>query len=179
MNDLIIYTDGGCRNNPGLGGWAYLIEYREFRFTESGIKEYTTNNEMELTAIYKALDKVMSLTEPPTSIIVRSDSNYCINTLTNWVYNWIKNDTINERPNHKLILDILSLITRIKKLCLLKFEKVKGHSGEEGNEFVDKLLNKAMDEYDPSEEVSDSVRLILLKLSKLSEKDKNYIRSHI
>ena len=28
MKDVIIYTDGACRGNPGTGGWGVLMSYQ-------------------------------------------------------------------------------------------------------------------------------------------------------
>ncbi len=50
MEKIIIYTDGGCRGNPGLGGWGVWLRYKGHDKKLKGAKENTTNNQMELTA---------------------------------------------------------------------------------------------------------------------------------
>ena len=53
-----IYTDGACSGNPGPGGWAAIIlvnnEIKEMFF---GSEKNTTNNQMELLAPIKAIQK--------------------------------------------------------------------------------------------------------------------------
>lgn len=53
---VIVYTDGGCIGNPGLGGWAALLRYGEHERTISGRFRNTTNNRMELRAAIEALE---------------------------------------------------------------------------------------------------------------------------
>ena len=56
MDKVDIYTDGACSGNPGPGGWAFIIKYRNGKTKEfSGSEKYTTNNKMELTAAIKAI----------------------------------------------------------------------------------------------------------------------------
>ena len=51
MKQVMIYTDGACSGNPGPGGWAALVKYKETIREISGGEEQTTNNRMELTAV--------------------------------------------------------------------------------------------------------------------------------
>ena len=60
MNEIIIYTDGGCLGNPGPGGWATVIIADGVAKQLSGGEKYTTNNRMELTAAISALSIVKS-----------------------------------------------------------------------------------------------------------------------
>ena len=56
MDKVDIYTDGACLGNPGPGGWAFIIKYRNGKTKKfSGSEKYTTNNKMELTAAIKAI----------------------------------------------------------------------------------------------------------------------------
>ena len=56
MKQVIIYTDGACRGNPGPGGWGALIIENEKEHSLWGGENNTTNNKMEMTAAIKALE---------------------------------------------------------------------------------------------------------------------------
>jgi ribonuclease HI len=63
----------------------------------------TTNNKMELSAILWAFLKYGS---KDRTLTVYSDSAYCVNTLTNWVFSWEKNNwkKANNQPPENLDL---------------------------------------------------------------------------
>ena len=52
MENVTIYTDGACSGNPGKGGWAAVLIYKDKEKQISGAEENTTNNKMELTRTY-------------------------------------------------------------------------------------------------------------------------------
>ena len=89
MKTLAIWTDGGCRVNPGIGGWGFGIP-DFFNVKSFGYSRKTTNNAMEISAILEALKVVVKasnrrqLSEYDT-IVIHSDSSYCINTFEKWV----------------------------------------------------------------------------------------------
>ena len=56
MKTVTIYTDGACSGNPGPGGWAAILRFRNAEKVLSGGEAETTNNRMELTAVIRALD---------------------------------------------------------------------------------------------------------------------------
>jgi ribonuclease HI len=58
MENIVIYTDGGCRGNPGVGGWGVWLRYKDHDKKLKGSELNTTNNKMELTAAIKALEAV-------------------------------------------------------------------------------------------------------------------------
>lgn len=125
----ICYTDGACDNNhePHAGGAAYLIyspDGKEWKRNSRGAL-HTTNNRQEMMAIISA---VASLPEGSAAII-RTDSQYCIGAFTN-----------GGNANHDLILMFRRYAERLSSV---KFEKTKGHSGEPGNETVDRMANEA------------------------------------
>ena len=55
MKQVIIYTDGACRGNPGPGGWGALIQYEGVEKEFYGGSKNTTNNQMELSAAIEGL----------------------------------------------------------------------------------------------------------------------------
>jgi len=176
LKKLEIYTDGACRGNPGLGAWAY--QYKSINgniIKDSSVVKNTTNNCMELTAILKCLNEVIfHELNYIDQITIYSDSKYSIDVITKWSNNW-NDDEFYTRPNGKLIKDIRLLRSRLFESGIkVIFVHVKGHSGIEGNESVDKMCNLSMDKFNQSNssEVnklgSDDERMITL-LSKFLE----------
>ena len=60
MEKIVIYTDGGCRGNPGIGGWGVWLRYKDIDKKLKGAELNTTNNKMELTASIRALQTLKS-----------------------------------------------------------------------------------------------------------------------
>lgn len=143
MNKIIIYTDGGCRGNPGIGGWGVLLKYGDKQKTLKGNAKNTTNNQMELTAIIQALKSLKSNT---ISIELYTDSKYALDGINSWIKSWKKNNwkTASKKPvkNQELWQELDTLNQKFD----INWHWVKGHSGNIGNEIVDKLANDAMDE---------------------------------
>ena len=82
-----IWTDGGCRKNPGIGGWASILLCDGIIVdTLSGNDELTTNNKMELIAIINGIKRAIKL--GASHMAVYADSQYCINGITKWVPSW-------------------------------------------------------------------------------------------
>lgn len=131
---LKIWTDGSCIVQEKIGGWAIVSD----KFEESGSKVETTNNEMELFAIYEAVKKYGEY----DSIIIYSDSQYAVNTLTNWAYKWKANGWRKKDgiKNLKLIQDIFDIVEDNEKIII---KHVKGHDGDIMNEKADHLARSA------------------------------------
>ncbi len=81
-----IWTDGGCKPNPGPGGWAAILRFRDAEKELTGAERVTTNNRMELTAAAAALE---SLTRP-CRVVVHTDSEYVRNGITRWHTGWVR-----------------------------------------------------------------------------------------
>ena len=138
----IFYTDGACSGNPGIGGWAYAEVVHCDKGLEthvvSGNNPKTTNNEMELTAVYMALVKAYKSKQ--NKVTIYSDSAYVVNAITKgWLLNWSKNGwkTKEDKPiKNKAIWEKMYKLIYVKKLDVT-FIKVKGHEGDPLNELVD------------------------------------------
>ncbi|HYB66432.1 MAG TPA: ribonuclease HI [Steroidobacteraceae bacterium] len=138
---VVIYTDGACRGNPGMGGWAALLRTGAHEREIHGAEPHTTNNRMELTAVIRALEALRR----PVEARVYTDSEYVRRGITEWLASWktrgwrtadrkpVKNQDLWER------LDQLAASHRIE------WHWVRGHSGVEDNERVDRLANQAID----------------------------------
>lgn len=137
--NIIIYTDGGCKPNPGPGGWAaLLIAGNETKELQGNLKN-TTNNQMELTAAIKALE---TLTRP-CNVELYTDSTYLKNGITSWIPTWKRNgwQTANKKPvkNQDLWIRLDQATQRHK----ITWQWVKAHANNPYNERVDQLATQA------------------------------------
>lgn len=137
MGNIVVYTDGACLGNPGPGGYAYSIAGSA---TNDGVYSagyaMTTNNRMELLAVIKALQHLNS----NMSITIYCDSKYVVEAINaGWLANWQKRG-LQYRINGDLWQQLADLLVLFPKLT---FVWVKGHSGNTGNEVVDKAANSA------------------------------------
>jgi ribonuclease HI len=140
-SNLIIYTDGSCVNK--IGGFGIVVLSQPIQ-TYSNKVPYNpcTNNIAELYAIYMAINifnKMFASTYQ--NLIIRSDSQYSINSLTLWATKWSKNGWKNSKgkiiENHDLIHGIINLIGPGN----IRFEHVKAHSTDQYNNQADTLAN--------------------------------------
>ena len=135
--DYIIYTDGACLGNPGPGGWATIIfdKKNEKRIQRVGSELTTTNNRMELTAIIESLRTIPL----QSNLIVFTDSKYVINGVQSWIFQWKKNNWLGSNKKKVKNKDLWILLDDLTKNHQIKWNWVKGHSGDRFNEEVDKL----------------------------------------
>jgi ribonuclease HI len=134
-----IYTDGSCIGNPGKGGWAAIIIINDKKTQITGSQENTTNNQMELLAPIKALNKIPR----GSKIQIFTDSKYVKSGITEWIHNWKKNGwkTANKQSvKNKELWTELDLLTEKFEI---KWSWVKGHSTDKLNNEVDLLAREA------------------------------------
>lgn len=151
MQEVYIYTDGACSPNPGLGGWGVLLLLSKSYKTFSGVQEDTTNNEMELTAIINAL-KLVNNSKNHKAFRIVSDSSYCLNGVQQWMAGWKRNNWKTKQKddvkNRHLWEQIDLLVSQASKDGkVIKWEKVKGHSGDPNNELVDGLATSEIKKF--------------------------------
>jgi ribonuclease HI len=136
-----IYADGACRGNPGPGGWGALLMAGAQERELYGGEALTTNNRMELTAVIRALEAL----KRPVQARIYTDSQYVRKGILEWMPNWKARGwkTADRQPvkNQDLWQELDVLAQRHD----LEWHWVKGHSGNEGNERVDELANRAID----------------------------------
>ena len=141
MDKVIIYTDGACSGNPGLGGWGSILMMGENRKEISGGKKDTTNNVMELTAVIEAL----KLLKRPCKVDLYSDSAYVVNAfLQNWILGWIKNGWKNSSKEEVKNKELWQELFSLTKIHDVTFHKVKGHADNEYNNRCDELARNAI-----------------------------------
>ena len=87
-NNVVIYTDGACKGNPGEGGWGAVIEFEESTKKLYGYENNTTNNRMEITA---AINAIKSL-KIKSNVVIHTDSKYLMNGINDWINNWKNNN---------------------------------------------------------------------------------------
>lgn len=143
MKKVIIYTDGACSGNPGVGGWGAILFYNEYKKEISGSSELTTNNRMELTAAIEALN----LLKEKCQVELYSDSAYLVNAFNEkWIFGWKKKNWkkgSDDIPNSDLWKTLYSLYYKHE----ITFIKVKGHADNEFNNRCDKLATGAIKEF--------------------------------
>ena len=135
MKTVNIYTDGACRGNPGDGGWGVLIEYENISKEYFGGEKNTTNNKMELKAAIKGL----SVLKESCDVNITTDSKYVMDGITSWIENWKKNNWKNASKKDVKNKDLWVELDNLTDKHSIKWEWVKGHSGDYGNEIADKL----------------------------------------
>ena len=142
MKTVIIYTDGACRGNPGPGGWGVLIEYGESSKQLYGGDNSTTNNKMELTAAIMALKEI----KEPCEIILYTDSKYVLQGIEEWIHNWKKRGWRGANKKPVKNIELWKELDELRDEHNIKWNWVKGHSGDPGNETADMLANRGIDE---------------------------------
>ena len=141
---VVAYTDGSCNRHDKTGGWAFTAQLGSRLITRYGCADDTTNNEMELTAIHRLLEFVMPT---PRKLIIWADSRYCLDALTKWWRKWERQGwttaTGADVKNLALIHSCACYILTHEEYRILDWRYVRGHSGNPGNERVDKLADEA------------------------------------
>jgi ribonuclease HI len=141
MTDVEIFTDGACRGNPGPGGWAALLVYGTERKEVSGAEPATTNNRMELAA---AIGGISAL-KRRCRVKLFTDSKYVLQGITEWLPNWKARGWKTAAKEPVKNQDLWQQLESAVAAQDIEWHWVKGHSGHEGNEYVDQLANQAID----------------------------------
>lgn len=136
MSEIIIYTDGAAKGNPGNGGYGTVMLSGKFRKEISEGYKLTTNNRMELLAVIIGLEALKTINN---NVTVFSDSRYVVDSIEKgWVFSWV-NKNFKGKKNKDLWLRYLKTQERQN----VKLKWIKGHSGNTENERCDKLAVKA------------------------------------
>jgi len=158
----VVYTDGGCKGNPGPGGWAYIMRFGE-RYREAwGGKLQTTNNRMELTAVISALSFLKERIDAVRASCIRrniplpnwvgapvrifTDSKYVKNGISEWIDSWKKRGWKTTAKKTVLNRDLWETLDILCTELTPQFEWVEGHAGNPDNERCDTLVGQAVKE---------------------------------
>ncbi len=139
---VTIFTDGGCRGNPGPGGWGAVLQFSDQEKEIYGYDPETTNNRMELMAAISALE----LLKRPCDIDLTTDSQYVRQGILEWMDGWKKRNWKNAAKKPVKNKDLWLKLDEAVQRHTIEWHWIKGHSGHAGNERADDLANRAMDE---------------------------------
>ena len=142
MKTVELFTDGGCRGNPGPGGWGALLRSGGHEKEIYGYDSETTNNRMELMAAIAGLETLNT----PCQVILTTDSQYVRQGITSWITNWKAKGWKTAAKKPVKNKDLWQRLDAACEMHTVDWRWVKGHSGHAENERVDELANKAMDE---------------------------------
>ncbi len=135
---LIIYTDGAARGNPGPGGYGVVLQWGSVIKEVSQGYRHTTNNRMELMAVIAGLEM---LTRDGLDVIIYSDSAYVVNAVEKgWLAGWVKKG-FKDKKNP----DLWQRYLTVAKKHRIKFVWVKGHADNKWNNRCDELATMAAD----------------------------------
>ena len=144
MKSVTLYTDGACSGNPGPGGWAAILKYKEIERVLSGGEAQTTNNRMELTAVIRGLEAL----KEPCAVELWSDSKYVIDALDKgWARAWQKKGWIKADKKPALNVDLWETLLALADTHSLRCHWVKGHDENEYNNRCDALAVAERERY--------------------------------
>ena len=142
MKNVVIYTDGACKGNPGIGGWGAWLTFGEHEKRLCGGELETTNNRMELLG---AIEGLRALKEA-CQVTLYTDSSYVQKGITEWLAGWKRKGwkTASKQPVKNK--DLWQALDEQCQRHEVTWKWVKGHAGIEGNEIADQLANQGIDE---------------------------------
>lgn len=154
MSKCIIYTDGSSRGNPGPGGYGAIIigskpirlatlaqgDDKEVVVEIGGREERTTNNRMEITAAIEALRLVtLAQGKQVLEVEIYTDSEYLMKGITEWIFNWQKNNWRTKNKKKVLNQDLWEKLLAETEKRKIEWKKILGHSGHKLNDRCDKI----------------------------------------
>lgn len=151
---LALYSDGGCRGNPGPGAFAFVIQDFEGKVLGEGVEfeTHTTNNKMELSGplrgLHEAKEILAQLGREPllSKIKVITDSKYVVDGMKSWVQGWKSRGWKKADGKAPENLDLWQDLDSVRNDFMeIEWVWVKGHGGHPQNEYCDRKANEAMD----------------------------------
>ena len=147
LKNVVIYTDGASRGNPGPGGYGAVLQYID---PSGGLHEkemsegfrLTTNNRMELLGVITGLEALKF----PCEVDIYSDSRYVVDAFEKkWVDGWISKGWKRGKDDPVKNVDLWKRLLKAMKGHEVHFHWVKGHDGHPENERCDLLATRAAD----------------------------------
>lgn len=148
LPEVLLYTDGACRGNPGPGGWAFILKHPATGSARevSGGEAETTNNQMELQAVISGLEAL----KRRSSVDVVTDSTYVAKGSQEWLPRWKANGWRRRESGRWKPVKNLELWQALDNLLQqhdVRFSVVRGHSGHPENERCDELAVEAAQQF--------------------------------
>lgn len=134
-----VWTDGGCKPNPGPGGWAAILRFGGTEKELTGAEAETTNNRMELTAACAALEAL----KKPCRVVLHTDSEYVRNGMERWIKGWVRNNWRNAAKQPVANFPLWQRLLAAAKPHEVEWLWVRGHNGDVMNERADVLATQA------------------------------------
>jgi ribonuclease HI len=142
---VVMYTDGACKGNPGVGGYSAILISGAHRKEVSGGFRRTTNNRMELLGVIMGLE---ALTRP-CAVQVCSDSAYICNAMNQgWALKWQLQGWMRNKKERAENPDLWERLLDLCQTHVVEFHWVRGHAGNTENEHADKLAVRAAEQAD-------------------------------
>ena len=144
LKDVMIYTDGACKGNPGAGGYACILVFGEHEKVLSGGEAETTNNRMELLGAIAAFEALRY----PCNVTFTSDSRYVVDGLEKgWAKGWQKKGWKKADGKPALNPDLWERLLKAVEPHEITYVWVKGHAGHPYNERCDALAVSEAEKY--------------------------------
>ena len=146
MKKVQLITDGACIGNPGPGGWASILRYKDHKKELWGSEKRTTNNRMELTA---AIEGLRALRED-CEVEVVTDSEYLKNGITSWIRGWKRNGWMTRDKKPVINQDLWQALDEQTARHKTTWTWTKGHADHDDNNRCDELATRAAREQSKS-----------------------------
>ena len=137
---ITVYTDGGCRPNPGPGGWGAVVALPEGPLELSGGDASSTNNRMELTAAVRALEAL----PPGSQVDLITDSTYLEQGITRWLPGWRRRGWVTASREPVKNQDLWQALDAAARRHDVRWRWTRGHAGQAGNERAHELAAAAI-----------------------------------
>ncbi len=144
-DEVVIYTDGACKGNPGPGGWGALLVCKGVERELWGGEAETTNNRMELSAAIQGL----AILKRPCQVRLVTDSEYVMRGMQEWLPNWKKRGWKTAARQPVKNADLWQMLDEQVSRHQVEWQWVRGHTGHPGNERADQLANRGVSELSP------------------------------
>lgn len=135
-----IFTDGACSGNPGPGGWAAILRYKDKEKELSGYSPLTTNNRMEMTAVVEALQSL----KEPCRVSVYTDSRYLRDGISGWIAKWKRNGWRTSGKEPVKNKDLWVALDEATQRHEVEWNWIRGHEGHPENERCDRMAREAI-----------------------------------
>jgi ribonuclease HI len=139
---VVIYTDGGCKGNPGPGGWGALLLYQGHEREIWGGEALSTNNRMELMAAIVALETL----KRACRVELHTDSQYLREGITAWISGWKANGWKTAQNKPVKNVDLWQRLDGARQRHEVSWHWVRGHEGHAENERAHELAQRGIAE---------------------------------